>query len=139
MLQALHGSNAPKSYVRKVSKQVALACVKHTLTRCWKFEECSISCLDASMILHCRICTLQETMIPSLLMVFDQELLVMKLCIKLNLEDQVCQVKPSHAHAFALPSIKSSKKKINLRIFLFQTMIFAGSVSQELLTNCLKF
>ncbi|KAL5570656.1 hypothetical protein UlMin_027231, partial [Ulmus minor] len=76
---ALRGSNAPKSYVRKVSKQVALACVKHTLTRCWKFEESSISCLDASVILHCRICTLQETMIPSL---------VMKLCIKLNLEDQ---------------------------------------------------
>ncbi|KAL5539710.1 hypothetical protein UlMin_043747 [Ulmus minor] len=35
---ALRGSNAPKSYVRKVSKKVALACVKHTLTRCWKFE-----------------------------------------------------------------------------------------------------
>ncbi|KAL5541401.1 hypothetical protein UlMin_043445 [Ulmus minor] len=36
---ALCESNAPKSYVRKVSKQVALACVKHTLTRCWKFED----------------------------------------------------------------------------------------------------
>ncbi|KAL5583035.1 hypothetical protein UlMin_015477 [Ulmus minor] len=43
---ACRGSNASKSSVRKVSKQVALACVKRTLTRCWKFEESSISCFS---------------------------------------------------------------------------------------------
>ncbi|KAL5583062.1 hypothetical protein UlMin_015504 [Ulmus minor] len=47
---ALRGSNAPKSYVRKVSKQVALACVKHTLTKCWKFEESGIRNNDTKSI-----------------------------------------------------------------------------------------
>ncbi|KAL5579975.1 hypothetical protein UlMin_012417 [Ulmus minor] len=47
---ALRGSNAPTSYVRKVSKQVALACVKHTLTRCWKFEESGIRNNDTKSI-----------------------------------------------------------------------------------------
>ncbi|KAL5579970.1 hypothetical protein UlMin_012412 [Ulmus minor] len=47
---ALRGSNATKSYVCKVSKQVALACVKHTLTRCWKFEESGIRNNDTKSI-----------------------------------------------------------------------------------------
>ncbi|KAL5583052.1 hypothetical protein UlMin_015494, partial [Ulmus minor] len=42
--------NATKSFVCKVSKQVALACVKHTLTRCWKFEESGIRNNDTKSI-----------------------------------------------------------------------------------------
>lgn len=44
MLQACRGSNASKSGVRKVPRQVALAFVKRTLGRCLKFEETGKSC-----------------------------------------------------------------------------------------------
>lgn len=44
MLQACRGSNASKSGLRKVPRQVALAFVKRTLARCLKFEETGKSC-----------------------------------------------------------------------------------------------
>ncbi|KAM1100254.1 hypothetical protein FF1_006701 [Malus domestica] len=40
------GSNGSKNAVRKVSKQVALAFLKRTLSRCRKFEERGISCFS---------------------------------------------------------------------------------------------
>ncbi|XP_050139481.1 uncharacterized protein LOC126615659 [Malus sylvestris] len=43
---ASHGNYGSKNAVRKVSKQVALAFLKRTLSRCRKFEERGISCFS---------------------------------------------------------------------------------------------
>lgn len=49
-MQATRGSNASKSGVAKVSKQVAMAFMKRTLARCRKFEETGKSCFTEPAI-----------------------------------------------------------------------------------------